>query len=41
MHGKNLIGASQIELVVKLLILQEFDPLANDSPSERKTTSHD
>jgi hypothetical protein len=29
-HGKNLIGTSQIELVVKLLILQEFDLLAND-----------
>jgi site-specific DNA recombinase len=30
-HGKNLIETSQIELVVKLLILRVFDPLANDS----------
>jgi hypothetical protein len=30
-HGKNLIGTSQIELGVKLLILRVFDPLANDS----------
>jgi hypothetical protein len=30
-HGKNLIGTSQIELVVKLLILRVFDLLANDS----------
>ena len=29
-HGKNLIGTSQIELVVKLLILRVFDLLAND-----------
>jgi hypothetical protein len=28
-HGKNLIGMSQIELVVKLLILRVFDLLAN------------
>ena len=31
-HGKNLIGTSQFELVVKLLILRVFDRLANDSP---------
>jgi len=30
-HGKNLIGTSQIELVVKLLILRVFDLLANDT----------
>jgi hypothetical protein len=30
-HGENLIGTSQIELVVKLLILRVFDLLANDS----------
>jgi hypothetical protein len=30
-HGKNLIGTSQIELVVKLLILRVFDLVANDS----------
>jgi len=30
-HGKNLIGTSQIELVVKLLILRVFDRLANDT----------
>ena len=29
-HGKNLIGTSQIELGVKLLILRMFDLLAND-----------
>jgi hypothetical protein len=29
-HGENLIGTSQIELVVKLLILRVFDLLAND-----------
>src|ERR1035438_8310068 len=29
-HGKNLIGTSQIELGVKLLILRVFDLLAND-----------
>ena len=29
-HGKNLIGTSQTELVVKLLILRVFDLLAND-----------
>src|SRR5258708_40076199 len=29
-HGKNLIGTSQIELDVKLLILRAFDLLAND-----------
>jgi hypothetical protein len=32
-HGKNLIGTSQIELVVKLLILRVFDLLANDNHS--------
>jgi hypothetical protein len=30
-HGKNLIGTSQIELGVKLLILRVFDLLANDN----------
>ena len=30
-HGENLIGTSQIELVVKLLILRVFDLLANDN----------
>ena len=30
-HGKDLIGTSQIELVVKLLILRVFDLLANDN----------
>jgi hypothetical protein len=30
-HGKNLIGTSQIELDVKLLMLRAFDLLANDS----------
>jgi hypothetical protein len=29
-HGRNLIGTSQIEFVVKLLILRVFDLLAND-----------
>jgi hypothetical protein len=32
-HGKNLIGTSQIELVVKLLILRVVDFLANDTIS--------
>ncbi len=35
-HGKNLIGTSQIELVVKLLILRVFDLLASDRLSFRK-----
>jgi hypothetical protein len=30
-HGENLIGTSQIELEVKLLILRVFDLLARDS----------
>jgi hypothetical protein len=30
-HGKNHIGTSQIELVLKLLILWVFDLLANDN----------
>jgi hypothetical protein len=34
-HGKNLIGTSQIELGVKLLILRVFDLLANDKPISR------
>jgi len=31
-HGKNLIPTSQIELLVKLLIMRVFDLLANDTP---------
>jgi hypothetical protein len=39
-HGENLIGTSQIELVVKLLILRVFDLLANDRAKvPRRTTS--
>jgi hypothetical protein len=38
-HGENLIGTSQIELVVKLLILRVFDLLANDRTSPPPATS--